>query len=173
MRNIRENSQANYYRKALTTIWQSQKEILMSDKQASYTLNKKGYSRLYDISVQMFFHLARECLRNPNVTFEEKQQYNRMFHDQLQFHIDELHERLPVTSGLKERIAVLKTRLPNPLDLWKPGSTELADLKNDIARYRDSIPKSLYYLLPQIDIATELLGQNENAPPATITEPRP
>ena len=149
-------SQAKYYQAALNVIWQFQQQLLNEDKCSPRTLNTKEYSRLYDISVKIFFKLARDCLINPKVTFEEKTELNIMLHQQLVFHINILHERLPEDSELKRKITSLKAKASSHTTLWEEGTTEIVDLQTHIAALRQSIPKHLYYLLTQIDTVFEL-----------------
>lgn len=151
---------ATHYHNALSAIVGSQQRILESDKNSDRSMNKKGYSRLYDISVQMFYKVATNCLQDSRVTIEEKQKFHQIFQDQLVFHIDQLHSRLE-SGVLKTKIAQLKTRVNENSRHWESGSTELAELQQALKEHRKAIPKTLYYLLPQIECACELSMQME------------
>ncbi|BBB15100.1 threonine--tRNA ligase [Candidatus Rickettsiella viridis] len=136
-------------------ILQTQRDILQSDsdvyKNKSKIHNKKGYSRLYDITVQMFLRTAHDCLKNDQVSLDTKNNLNDLLQEQLAFQIKILHERLSEHAKLK----ALAEKMPIA-DEWLPGSVELKALKHFIKDQYDNVPKHLRYLLENINNLTQL-----------------
>lgn len=138
----------DYYRACFTAIWNTQQEILKSDKNTKR--NTKGYSRLYDISMQMFATLARDLLQDNDIALQVKAELTTQLQEQLVYHINLLHERLP-ENKLKTKMANVKNELPT--DPWLPGSTELIRL-NEMLKNKENaklIPKELRYLVSNLD----------------------
>ena len=162
-------TKAAYYNSVLGAIWTSQQNMLRQDKVTDrdayfYKLNTKGYSRLHDISMQMFARVAREFLMDADITIQEKEGLNGMLQAQLVFYINQLEERLPDLNPLKVEIARIRILTGNRTDLWKHDSIELGLIKTAIEVNREALPKYLQYLLTPIDLATELSMGNQ-APP--------
>ena len=164
-------SSADYYHQVLQAIWASQRAMLLQDKICDrdayfYKSNTKGFSRLHDISMQMFARVARDFLADAVLTIQEKQGLNAILQAQLVFYINELEERLPVLNPLKEEITRIKNLMANRAgsDLWDPDSIELGLLKTAIETNRETLPKHLHYLLLPIDLATELSIGHQAAP---------
>lgn len=67
-------SREEYYNTILNRILLTQKEIIESDQQAFTLRNKKGYSRLYDLSVKMFVSVATDYLFDHCATLPAKEQ---------------------------------------------------------------------------------------------------
>ena len=136
-------------------ILQTQRDILQSDsdvyKNKSKVHNKKGYSRLYDITVQMFLRTAHDCLKNDQVSLDTKNNLNDLLQEQLGFQIKILHERLSEHAKLK----TLAEKMP-AADEWLPSSVELKALKHFIKDQYDNVPKHLRYLLENINNLTQL-----------------
>lgn len=140
---------AKYYENCFAQIWQTQQSILISDKLTTH--NKKGYSRLYDITVHLFLTLARDCLTAKAVGLSTKNELNNLLQKQLIFQINMLRERLSTYPKLE----VLATKIPE-LEEWHPGSLELKTLNQFINDQYDTIPKHLRYLLDNINNLTQL-----------------
>lgn len=144
-----------YYTKTLETIWKSQKTLLESDKNTHR--NTKGYSRLYDISVQMFLTVARDYLADSEVTCQQKAALNPLLQEQFTYHLDLMHERLPAGHGLKETLTDLKKRAARHEQPWKSGSTELADLSRLLANLdKKGLDKHLHYLVDNLACFVDL-----------------
>jgi hypothetical protein len=155
----------NYYQKALEAISKSQKTILESDKNTSR--NKKGYSRLYDISVQMFLKLTQEYMSDEVLSVEEKSRLSKGLENQLKLQISTLYYRL---DNEKVDHAFLKDALlpfmHNNLaeydkDAYTPGSMEIAQLGSVLNSLNlDTVPKHLRYLVDNIDQLSSLFEQS-------------
>lgn len=153
-------TKADYYQAALDNIWRAQQGLLTSDREfelnAGYYLNTKGYSRLYDISMQMFAYVARQYLTDPVVVTEEKVRLNTILKEQFSFHVAMLKDRLPHENPLKADIdQILGQKTPNQLG-WEETSNELDKLQRAIKQHRGHVPAHLRYLLTQIDLVCEL-----------------
>ena len=146
---------------SLDIIWQTQKEILESDKGTNR--NTKGYSRLYDITVQMTIHLARDLLAEEAIEMQDKVFLNEEFQKQIKYHIDLLKDRLPEKHPLKEFLIQAQyspQKMPE-------GSVELSKFKEQLTGLSpEDIPKNLRYLhtniVSFIDIAKQPLSQGYN-----------
>ena len=141
--------------KTFKKILETQRDILQSDsdvyKAKAKIHNKKGYSRLYDITTQMFLSMAHDCLVNEQVSLNTKNNLNDLLQKQLELQIKMLRERL---SG-QAKFKALAEKIPDA-DEWLSGSVELKALKDFIKDHYDSVPKHLRYLLENINNLTQL-----------------
>jgi preprotein translocase subunit SecA len=149
---LKFDTKAEYYQFLLQNIWNVQREILNSDINTKH--NVKGYSRLYDISTQMFSRVARDYLAEEDVTFGDKVKVYEILQQQLFYQINLVRNRLPAGHELKLKIQNLEFSTDEP---WKIASDSLAQL-NTTLREMDwkTIPQELRYLLKNIDYFMEL-----------------
>ncbi|WED44125.1 hypothetical protein [Legionella cardiaca] len=149
------DAKETYYHEALKAIWNSQKQLLASD--VDTTRNSKGYSRLYDITVQMFITVANDWLTDNEASLESKVAVNGLLQEQLSFHIDLLADRLP-DGKLKDMMYQLigQDVKDSPDNRWAPGSTTLKDLSDVLKKHQNSIPKPLKYLANNLDCLISL-----------------
>lgn len=148
------NTREAFYEESLKTIWEAQQKILNSDKGTKH--NKKGYSRLYDISVQMFLEIARDMIADKDVAAESKVFLNDILNEQTRRHVDILYERLPDHHPLKGAMGPLINHNAGDLAAWTPGSVELNHLKTLLVSYADRVPQPLRYLTNNLVCLTEL-----------------
>ncbi|KTC98232.1 hypothetical protein [Legionella erythra] len=144
LNDLKLNTREAFYEESLKTIWGSQREILKSDIGTKH--NKKGYSRLYDISVQMFLKIARDMIADTDVAAESKVFLNDILNKQTRHHVDILYARLPDNHPLKGPMGALMNHNAGDLLAWTPGSVELTQLKTLLEYHADNIPDPLKYL---------------------------
>lgn len=144
-----------FYEESLKTIWKTQREILKSDKGTKH--NKKGYSRLYDITVQMFLKVAGDMIADTDVAMESKIFLNDILNEQTRRHAEILFDRLPENHALKKAMVPLINRNAGDLTAsWAPGSIELLKLKGLLERHAASVPKPLKYLTDNLECLIQL-----------------
>lgn len=78
--NVVINQNKYSHQQILSTILTTQQAILVSDASAKH--NTKGYSRLYDLTMQIFFKVAIDCLKSDKVTVEDKAQISTLVAEQ-------------------------------------------------------------------------------------------
>ena len=157
-------TRADYYKQALSKIYNTQQAILQYDKTCDdqwFRMNRSGYSRLHDITMQMFAHVAQQYLTDRMVSPKERQDVQVTFNEQLKFYIGELKDRLPEEHALQTKLGNLIDREQSSNTGWGTGTTELTDLRNAIEQHRDQIPLHLNYLLIPIDLACDDLGPRQ------------
>lgn len=157
------DSRANYYQNLLNTLMKSQQKILHSDMGTEH--NSKGYSRLYDISVQMFITVARDYLADDDLEVEQKKYLSHLLQKQLMNHTMMLYSRLSsdfqdnieTDQQLSNLVAKLKPLASGNVPAWQAGSTELKGLGIQLAQIdRGRIPQQLVYLFDTLDCFNEL-----------------
>lgn len=144
-----------YCQNVLNVIWDTQKDILASDKDTRQ--NTKGYSRLYDITVQMTLKVCKDYIENTEISRADKGWLNTHVKEQLTYQIQLLSERLPAKyNDLKELLASYDP------DEMHPGSVELAEFTDKIKAVKwSALPYNLTYLVTNINGFIDL--QNEDA----------
>jgi hypothetical protein len=153
-----EIDRAVYYQKTLTAIWEAEKAILNSDRNT--TRNTKGFSRLYDISMQMYIAVARDYLADDELSFEQKVPLKMMLNEQVIFHLQLLIERLPDAHVTRDIIALLDREQRNIID--QAPSTLLSELGEILPRMtRESVPRQLHYILDNLACFAELSPDEE------------
>lgn len=136
------NINTNFYSESMKEIWRSQQEILQSDKNTKR--NSKGYSRLYDITVEMMINLATNYLSFSNINHLDKAWLRSFMQEQMQYQIQLLAERLPANNCYTE---LFSTFARNPVR----NSSEYKTFETEISKVtRDKIPKHLHYLLTNV-----------------------
>jgi hypothetical protein len=121
----------------LEVIISTQRNILESDQKAGCRKkNKKGYSRLLDITVSMFItFVSNEFIQHfESFSLEDKNQLNTLLKDQCRFILEILKDELPLKSPLKNIE-------------FSSGSYE--EFLGKLNNHRNSVPKHLHYLLDQ------------------------
>ncbi|KTD13224.1 hypothetical protein [Legionella jamestowniensis] len=144
----------NYYIRTLNTIWETQKDILLRDRDTQY--NKKGYSRLYDITVQMFLQVAKDLLEDRDVSLQLKSRLNGILQEQTSYHLTTLYERLPEKSVLKRQMEPIWEAAQQQEDPWSPGSVELSEIANVLKTNKTYVPKQLKYLVDNLECLIQL-----------------
>lgn len=154
--NISLNNQQAYYSDLFGKITEAQNELLKSD--IGTNRNKKGYSRLYDITVQLFVTVARDYLADRSINFEEKSSLNERLGEQLTYHLSILRDRLPKGHDqLKARL----NDLANNNTPWTAGSIKLLQLNQLVKGVNvAALPKSLHYLINNLSSFIELTQEN-------------
>ncbi|MGL5741403.1 MAG: hypothetical protein ACRCXC_02055 [Legionella sp.] len=148
-----QDDRANFFKEALMEIWRAQTQILESDKDTKR--NKKGYSRLYDITVQMTIHLANELIQDPQISITDKLWLNESMQEQMPYHIQLLGNRLP--AGHKHK-ALFSSCSKEEMHA---GSTDLVAFEEGIRQVSmDSIPKNLRYLMTNIECFVDINEQS-------------
>jgi len=131
---LKPSSDYDYYTLALSQIRKTQSDILRTDKKAFLNKNKKGYSRLYDITVEMTVRITSEALASEALTMKQKAKL-----------IDGMQE------NLQEQVLTLFNRLPRKL---RDELTVFAD-PNQVVReligMKNKIPTHLHYLVTNLE----------------------
>jgi hypothetical protein len=151
---IRTNQdRTEFFKTSLEQIWFSQQDILHSDKNTKR--NSKGYSRLYDITVQMSIYLANEFIKDPEISIADKLLLNTKIKDQMEYHIELLGSRLPKDHQYK---SLFRSYDKNTMT---HGSTDLEEFLDRIQRVdMDLIPKHLRYLMTNIECFIDVSGRS-------------
>lgn len=132
-----------YYLAQLSAIKESQEEILENDKDTKN--NKKGYSRLLDLTREMFVTVATQLITDPKTSDRTKLDLNKMLQEQFQYSMFLLCERLSL-HPLASEIEKLKCD-----GLWVLGSSNLSNLNNLFRIHYKTVPAHLHYLLEHIN----------------------
>lgn len=131
----------------LNIIWQAQDAILQSDKDTNR--NTKGYSRLYDITVQMFLHVARDYLHSTDRDVRNDEWLNNFLDLQLKEQITMLDQQLPDGHPGKQLAVDYKAA--------KNVSADLDNFKAELHNInRAEFPKNLQYLVTNIQSFAQL-----------------
>lgn len=134
-KNPTHDSPAKMYISILTSLQKTQMDILKKDKTTKY--NKKGYSRLLDITVEMFAKVSADFMNDPNVSREEKHELNTFLAHQRDYFVETLKERLP------NKLDSLKEKLNDPRNL--------PEVLKEFEEKRKQIPKELHYLFDNLN----------------------
>ncbi|MCD6039973.1 MAG: secA [Gammaproteobacteria bacterium] len=155
------NERRTFFEK-LKVITDMQEEILRSDKQSDEKelpvwkfiwgkRNKKGYSRLLDVSVSMLATLvSQEFLPNFDAfSREEREQLDRIFKNQFEFTFNILKDRL-------------KDKLPPNNILYQLNSPEhREELISELKQIRQDTPTYLHYLFDQLECFDLIYAEQE------------
>lgn len=152
---ISTNNKANFYQESLQHIRAAQIEILETD--VGTTWNKKGYSRLYDITVQMSIHLMKQYIADADISIHDKLWLNDSLQEQIDKHISLLAERLPDNHEYK---ALLGTYTKDRAKM-RAGSTEFMVFQEQLQEVNsEKVPKHLRYLVTNIGYFMDVSGDN-------------
>ena len=144
----------------LRVICQTQKDILDSD--IGTTHNSKGYSRLYDISMNMFVTIARDYLADSSIELQQKTQVNVLINQQFNQLVYLLVSRLPFNHELGKYIRQLERQNTDRANQWIEGSTERADLIERLGSLDSkTIPSHLLYIVDSLKGLIELSPQTQ------------
>jgi hypothetical protein len=122
----------------LNAILSAQRNIFENDQKAGcIKKNKKGYSRLLDITVSIFVKLVSDSfLQNfESFSLEDKKQLNTLLETQFNFILKILKEKLP----LKSPLGAVEFSLDSPRKFF-----------DELNHQRNAVPKHLHYLLDQL-----------------------
>ena len=145
-----------YYTAALNCIWTTQQTILESDENTNR--NKKGYSRLYDITVELAYKLMTDFLADEDASLKDKGVLLNQLEQQLEMHIRLLVRRLPDDHILKNFAFV---------DI--KDTSQLYNFKKQLTQCdRKSIPKHLHYLVENIERFIVLDTETKNEQPRSL-----
>lgn len=155
---ISDTPENEYYENTLKRIWESQKEILESDLNTNR--NTKGYSRLYDITVQMTLQVVKDYIENTNISVQDKGWINTHLREQMDYQIKLLSERLPINqyNDLKELLSQFSS------NEMKPGTTDLKLFEDKLRQVNwDNVPSNLQYLVTNINLFIDLSNSANNS----------
>ncbi|HSW71226.1 MAG TPA: hypothetical protein VLH77_04530, partial [Gammaproteobacteria bacterium] len=148
---------ADFYMANLHAIDTVQKEILDQDK-TKFWLNRKGHSRLLDITVEMFVKVASDFLADPRISFEDQSPLRDMLNQQLKNTLEVLQARWPKPTWPNKQAI-----LPQVLKMIEDakGGKNLAEVEKALQYFRDEknrkqIPKYLHYLFDHLSCFVEL-----------------
>lgn len=155
LRIIKTTDRTQFFKESLDQILESQKEILRSD--VNTNRKTKGYSRLYDITVQMSIYLANELIQDRDISMADKVWLNERMIAQMEHHIQLLGERLPENHEYKKLFSDYS------YESMKPGSTKFELFQRGISKVdTDSIPKNMRYLVTNIDCFVDIAGHTSS-----------
>lgn len=138
------------YHHIIKAVLKAQNGILDDDKNTNH--NEKGYSRLYDITMQMLAKVAHDCVRSNDVSFDQKQLINKVLHKQLVKVFQTLIYRLP-DGNLKTGLCLFYTGDDQFMAYDSVELTRLSALLKTSDFYRN-IPKNLRYLADNLTCLT-------------------
>ncbi|WP_412754036.1 hypothetical protein [Legionella londiniensis] len=145
----KKTDKTQFYKSALEQILCTQNDIMENDKN---NYNFKGYSRLMDISMQMFVKLAKDGLSQPDIKEDMVTVLNDILESQLAMHIKYLADFMPdtkSTNGFKKILMEYKEKMDN--NSGKLDSQELAEFADGLKKNRNSIPYRLQYLANNLE----------------------
>jgi hypothetical protein len=150
------DSENSFHKQSLECIWASQKAILRSD--VNTKRNTKGYSRLYDITVQMTIQIARQFMSNPKMTGDDAAWIHQFLEQQMDYQIKLLAERLPDTHVNKKWLSnYSRTAMPK-------DSTEYALFQEQLRSInKEGIPRHLHYLVTNVACFMDLSEKESNS----------
>lgn len=95
LRTVAANNKPQYYTQLLHTILRHQNSIFTGDKSYYfYPANQKGYSRLHDLSTELFLIIARDCLWDRDLTETDKAYISSLLKQQVREHAQLLAEQI-------------------------------------------------------------------------------
>lgn len=129
------NSSVNYYLNCLEIINQSQRQLFESDQ--GTRRNKKGSSCLLDITIEMFFKIATDCLQDESLCMADKAIIHEKLQEQLRMTLEQFYLRLPQKHSLKEK---------NLKSIKNLDEQQISKLVSKIVTQTADIPDYLRYL---------------------------
>lgn len=148
-------SSALDYGKVLKLIQTTQHNIVESDRETKR--NKKGHSRLLDISSDMFLRVASDWMKDESLSVGDKEPLNRMLSKELTYHLNILLARLKEDEKRMPQQKLVEQCLASDT------STEIQTILQSKAF--DRLPKHLHYI---VDHARNLSGMSKEALTITI-----
>ncbi|MFT4060114.1 MAG: hypothetical protein QM652_11275 [Legionella sp.] len=138
----RQQPQADFYESMLSVIAKTQKEILDKDAENKIA-NKKGYSRLLDITQQLGLQVCKDILADSSSNQETKQKVRDWLLVQERRVVYQLWQRLPSNHPIIPELAPYARNAANP----EPAA--IHRYKTAIIQLQASeLPKEVRYLLP-------------------------
>lgn len=133
---------AEFYSAMLEVIDKTQKDIINND--AQYKIgNKKGYSRLLDITQQLGLQVCKDLIAEPSLSKKDKQKAHDWLIGQEKDLVHQLWQRLPKNHPSVPELEPFarNTKAPDPaaVDRCKAAISQLQEI---------DLPKEVRYLLP-------------------------
>lgn len=145
---LQDAHEGNYYIAALSQIIVTQQEILEGDKGSES--NSKGYSRLYDICSQMFIHVAKQCIMDPESITCADHLYD-LIEQQFKLNLSVLQSELPQDHVYKSLFGKYD------FDTMTKGSVERQTFFSDLHSIDiEIVPEHLRLLITNLECFTDI-----------------
>lgn len=152
---INVNDKESYYRSVLQALSTAQQRLLDSDKNTKR--NTKGYSRLFDINVQMFLVVASDFLSDPAMLAVDKSWFKQLLQTLQTHHLRLLIDRLP-KGALRDNLALSVTPMGN-----NALTINQENVLHALSTF-NNIPKELKYLANHLRCVTTLAESTREEP---------
>ena len=149
-----KNEQA-YCIDALREILKTQDSILSEDANSKW-VNRKGYSRLYDITKEMFIQLASRVLTSPDLTTSQSECIHELLEEQFQMNVKALNTKLKSYPKLPDDIKNIDLTTKHPLEREQCIET--------LVNYKNQLPSHIRYLVTNLESYADLSGSKDVGP---------
>lgn len=147
--------QDEFYKSMLTVIENTQQEIIDNDAENKIP-NKKGYSRLLDISQQLGLQVCKDIIADPSLNKTSKQNAQNWLVSQEKRVVHQLWQRLPSNHPIVPELEPYARNTENPdpaaVHRYKTAITQLQ---------ASDLPKEVRYLLPLLKGHFEITKEME------------
>lgn len=156
------------YKTILNAVLQIQRNILLTDTidyrfttcchTFSFTKdqNTKGYSRLYNLCNEIFYHFIFKYLRHPDILLQDKKWIDDILQEQLIMVTQNLYTALPLCP-LKTALQELRARTENFEEICDRNSTEFIALKEAVQNFERNVPRGKRFWVQELKNVLELI----------------